>query len=341
MKLGIAGGIAAVLALLAVIIAWGAMFSVYQTQQALVVRLGDPVRVITEPGLHFKVPLIDSVIYIDKRILDLDNPVQEVIASDQKRLVVDAFARYRISNSLRFYQTVGTIERANAQLQNLLNAALRRVLGESTFEQVVRDERAGLMSRIREQLDREVQNYGIDVVDVRIRRADLPEANSQAIFQRMQTERQREAAEFRALGNQRAQEIRSRADRDVTVLVAEATAKSEQIRGEGDAERNRIFADAFNRDADFFAFYRSMQAYEAGLRSADTRMLLSPESDFFRFFGSPAGQRAAARTPSSGAPQPQAPGQAAPPAGAQTTAPPPAPPTQAAQTAPVPQSVTP
>lgn len=312
MRLGIAGGIAAVLALVAVVVAWSAMFSVYQTQQALVVRLGDPVRVITEPGLHFKVPLIDSVIMIDRRILDLDNPVQEVIASDQKRLVVDAFARYRINDSLRFYQTVGTIERANAQLQNLLNSALRRVLGESTFEQVVRDERAGLMNRIREQLGREVQNYGIDVVDVRIRRADLPEANSQAIYQRMQTERQREAAEFRALGNQRAQEIRSRADRDVTVLVAEATARADQIRGEGDAERNRIFAEAFTRDADFFAFYRSMQAYEAGLRSSDTRMLLSPESDFFRYFANPAGQRAAARTPNGGqkppASQPPGPG---------------------------------
>ena len=329
MKLGIAGGVAAVLVLIAAIVAWGSMFQVYQTQQALVVRLGDPVRVITEPGLHFKVPLIDSVIMIDKRILDLDNPVQEVIASDQKRLVVDAFARYRISNPLRFYQTVGTIERANAQLQNLLNAALRRVLGESTFEQVVRDERSTLMTRIREQLDREVQNYGIDVVDVRIRRADLPEANSQAIYQRMQTERQREAAEFRALGNQRSQEIRSRADRDVTVLVADAEAKAQGIRGEGDAERNRVFADAYNRDPDFFAFYRSMQAYEAGLRSTDTRLLLSPESDFFRFFGSPAGQRASTRTPAPGAQPP-----AVPPAGAQTKSPPLVPQPQAAQTVP-------
>ena len=329
MKLGIAGGVAAVLVLIAAIVAWGSMFQVYQTQQALVVRLGDPVRVITEPGLHFKVPLIDSVIMIDKRILDLDNPVQEVIASDQKRLVVDAFARYRISNPLRFYQTVGTIERANAQLQNLLNAALRRVLGESTFEQVVRDERSTLMTRIREQLDREVQNYGIDVVDVRIRRADLPEANSQAIYQRMQTERQREAAEFRALGNQRSQEIRSRADRDVTVLVADAEAKAQGIRGEGDAERNRVFADAYNRDPDFFAFYRSMQAYEAGLRSTDTRLLLSPESDFFRFFGSPAGQRASARPSAPGAQPP-----AAPPAGAQTMSPPLVPQPQATQTVP-------
>lgn len=327
MKLGIAGGVAVVVVILAVIIGWSTMFTVHQTQQALVTRLGDPIRVVTEPGLNFKVPLVDSVILIDKRVLDLDNPVQEVIASDQKRLVVDAFARYRISNALRFYQTVGTMERANVQLSNLLNSALRRVLGESTFEQVVRDERSGLMTRIREQLGREVQNYGIDIVDVRIRRADLPEQNSQAIFQRMQTERQREAAEFRALGAQRGQEIRSRSDRDVTVLVAEATAKSEQIRGEGDAERNRIFAEAFNRDVEFFAFYRSMQAYEAALRNSDTRMLLSPDSEFFRFFGSPSGQRASARQPANGAPPAAAPQASAPPLA-------PVPQSQAAQTQP-------
>jgi len=297
MRLGIAGGIIAVLILLAVIVGYGALFTVYQTRQALVVRLGNPVRVVTEPGLNFKWPLIDNVILIDKRILDLENPAQEVIASDQKRLVVDAFARYRIHDPLKFYQTVSSIEGANSRLSTLLNSGLRRVLGETTFTHVVRDERAQLMARIREQLDREAAAFGITVVDVRIRRADLPEQNSQAVFQRMQTERQREAAEFRALGNQRGQEIRSRADRDVTVLVAEATSKAEQIRGEGDAERNRIFADAFNRDQDFFAFYRSMQAYEAGLRHNDTRMLLKPDSEFFRYFVDPSGKpREDART---------------------------------------------
>ena len=212
-------------------------------------------------------PLIDSVIYVDKRILDLENPAQEVIASDQKRLVVDAFARYRIVDPLRFYQTVGTVDGANSRLSILLNSALRRVLGEATLTQVVRDQRDHLMNRVREQLEREAQAFGIDVVDVRIRRADLPEQNSQAVYQRMQTERQREAAEFRAQGSQRAQEIRARADRDVTVLVAEATSKAEQTRGEGDAERNRIFAEAFGKDPDFFSFYRSMQAYEAGLEA--------------------------------------------------------------------------
>lgn len=290
MRLGIAGGILVVILVALAVSAYSAAFSVYQTQLALVVRLGAPVRVIEQPGLNFKIPFIDAVIYIDKRILDLENPVQEVIASDQKRLLVDAFARYRIIDPLKYYQTLGSLTAANSQLGTLLNAGLRRVLGEATFTHVVRDERSQLMARIREQLDRDAQTYGIRVVDVRIRRADLPDQNSQAVYQRMQTERQREAAEFRAQGAQRAQEIRSRADRDVTVLVAEATSKGEQIRGEGDGERNRIFADAFARDQDFFAFYRSMQAYQAGLRSNDTRMLLKPDSEFFRFFVDPSGK---------------------------------------------------
>ena len=290
MKLGIAGGALAVLAVIVAIIAYGSLFTVYQTRLALVVRLGQPVRVVTEPGLNFKFPLIDNVIYVDKRILDLENPAQEVIASDQKRLVVDAFARYRINDALKFYQAVGTIEGANSRLSTLLNAALRRVLGESTLTHVVRDERAALMARVREQLDREAANFGITVVDVRIRRADLPEQNSQAVYQRMQTERQREAAEFRANGSQRKQEIQARADRDVTVLVAETQAKADTIRGEGDAERNRIFAEAFGKDPDFFAFYRSMQAYETGLGHKDTRMVLRPDSDFFRYFADPGGK---------------------------------------------------
>jgi len=291
MKLGIIGGVVAVVLIAALIIAYSAMFTVYQTHQALVVRLGEAVRVVTDPGLNLKVPLIDNVISIDKRILDLENPAQEIIASDQKRLVVDAFARYRINNPLRFYQAVGSIDGANARLQTLLNSALRRVLGEATFIELVRDQRDDLMRRIEEQLDREADQFGIQVVDVRIRRADLPEQNSQAVYQRMQTERQREAAEFRATGSQRAQEIRARADRDVTVLIADATAKAEQIRGEGDSERNRIFADAFNRDPDFFAFYRSMQAYETSMHRNDTRLLLKPDSDFFRYFVNPSGVR--------------------------------------------------
>ena len=291
MKLNFVGGVIAAVVLLALILGYGSLFTVYQTRQALVVRLGQPVRVVTEPGLNFKIPLIDSVIHIDKRILDLENPSQEVIASDQKRLVVDAFARYKITRPLMFYQTVGSVEGANSRLSTLLNSALRRVLGEATLTHVVKDDRALLMARVREQLEAEAQAFGIAIVDVRIRRADLPEQNSQAVYQRMQTERQREAAEFRAQGSQRGQEIRARADRDVTVLIADATNKAEQVRGEGDGERNRIFADAYGRDTDFFAFYRAMQAYEAGLRHNDTRMLLKPDSEFFRFFVDPMGKR--------------------------------------------------
>ena len=294
MRLNIAGGVAAVLLLIALVLGYSALFTVYQTRQAIVVRLGQPVRVVTEPGLNFKVPFIDNVIYIDKRILDLENAAQEVIASDQKRLVVDAFARYKIVDPLRFYQVVSNVERANTQLSTLMNSALRRVLGEVTLTNVVRDERAVLMARVREQLDREAQSFGIQVVDVRIRRADLPEQNSQAVYQRMQTERQREAAEFRAQGGQRAQEIRARADRDITVLIADATSKAEQTRGEGDGTRNRIFAEAFGRDQEFFTFYRSMQAYEAGLKSGDTRMVLKPDTEFFRYFANPSGRAPAA-----------------------------------------------
>lgn len=306
MKTGVVGGIAAVVILIILVLGYASLFTVYQTQQALVVRLGDPRRIVTEPGLHVKIPLIDNVIYVDKRILDLENPSQEVIASDSKRLVVDAFARYKVVDPLRFYQTVGSVEGANSRLATLLNSALRRVLGEATLTNVVRDERAQMMSRVREQLDREAHAFGISVVDVRIRRADLPEQNSQAVYQRMQTERQREAAEFRAQGSQRGQEIRARADRDVTVLVAEATSKAEQTRGEGDATRNRIFADAFGQDPDFFTFYRSMQAYEAGLKPTDTRFLLRPDSEFFRYFASPAGRAPAQATAPAAAATPPA-----------------------------------
>jgi membrane protease subunit HflC len=303
MMRGVAG-VLAVLVAIAVAVGYTALFYVHQTEQALVLRFGEPIRdPIVEPGLQYKVPFVDTVVYIDKRILDLDNPVQEVIASDQKRLVVDAFARYRITNPLRFYQTVGSIEGAQSRLTTILNSSLRRVLGEATFIQAVRDERAGLMNRIRDQVNREAQQFGIDVVDVRIRRADLPDANSQAIYQRMQTERQQEAAEFRARGAEQGQRTRARADRDVTVLIGEANSKSEQIRGEGDGERNRIFADAFGKDPDFFSFYRTMQAYEAGLKQGETRMLLAPDSDFFRYFNDASGKGNAAPAAPGATPQ--------------------------------------
>jgi len=293
MRLNLVGGIIVAFVLAALVVAYSPLFPVYQPRQALVVRLGEPVREITKPGLNVKYPLIDTVIHIDKRILDIESPAQEVIASDQKRLVVDAFARYKITKPLLFYQSVGTIEGGNARLLTLLNSALRRVLGEVTLMQVVRDQREQLMAKVREQVNGEAQAFGITVVDVRIRRADLPEQNSQAIYQRMQTERQQEAAQFRAEGFQRGQEIRAKADRDVTVLVADALSTAERVRGEGDAERNRIFAEAYGKDAEFFAFYRAMQAYEMGLQRSDkgdTRLLLRPDSEFFRFFGDPMGK---------------------------------------------------
>jgi modulator of FtsH protease HflC len=299
MKLSLAGGAIAVLLLLAVIVAYSTLFAVYQTDQALVVRLGQPVRVITAPGLNVKVPFIDSVIYIDKRILNIEQPAQEVIASSQdtsnlgaqagERLVVDAFARYRITDPLKFYQTVGPAG-ASSQLAILLNSALRRVLGGATLADVVRNKREELMALMRDQIDRDAQPFGIHVVDVRIRRADLPEQNSEAVYHRMQTERQREAAEFRAQGSQKAQAIRAKADRDVTVIVADANQQSEQIRGQGDAERNRIFADAYTRDPGFFEFYRSMQAYERSMQKGNTNLVLRPNSDFFRYFGDPSGR---------------------------------------------------
>jgi membrane protease subunit HflC len=297
MRSPVAGIVTLVLLLFAVIVGYSSIFTVSQTEQALVVRLGRPVDVVSEPGLNFKAPFIDTVISIDKRILDLENPSQEVIASDQKRLVVDAFARYRIKNPLRFYQSIGSIQAANIQLTTLLNASLRRVLGEVTFINVVRDERENLMTRIRDQLDREADQYGIQVVDVRIRRADLPEQNSLAVYKRMQTEREREAQEFRAQGGQKAQEIRSKADREATVIIADANSTAEQTRGVGDAERNRLFAEAYGKDPEFFAFYRSMAAYETGLRSNDTRFLLRPDSEFFRFFANPSGHPPAAAAP--------------------------------------------
>src|SRR4051794_26350447 len=300
MRSPVAGIVALFVLFFVLIVGYSSVFTVSQTEQVLLVRLGEPVRVVTQPGLNFKAPFVDTVISIDNRILDLENPSQEVIASDQKRLVVDAFARYRIKNALRFYQSIGSVQAANVQLTTLLNAALRRVLGEVTFIQVVRDEREALMGRIRDQLDKEADAYGISVVDVRIRRADLPEQNSQAVYQRMQTERQREAAEFRAQGGQKAQEIRSRADREATVIVADANSQAEQIRGAGDGERNRLFAEAYGKDPDFFGFYRSMTAYENGLKSSDTRFLLKPDSDFFKYFGTPSGKPAANPTPPEG-----------------------------------------
>ncbi|MGE5510998.1 MAG: protease modulator HflC [Bacteroidota bacterium] len=269
-----------------------AFFIVHQNEQALVLEFGKPKRVIQEPGLHWKIPIVETVDYFDKRILDLDTQPLEVTASDQKRIVVDAFARYKVVDPLKFYQTVRDERMVRSRLSPIVESAMRRVLGGVTFQDVVRDKREDLMKRIARQVNEEGKDFGLEVVDVRIKRADLPEQNSKSVFDRMRAERQREAAEFRAQGAAEANRIKATADREATVIKAEATKKGELLRGEGDAERNRIFADAFGKDPDFFAFYRSMQAYEQGFKSGDTRMLLSPDSEFFKYFNSP-GSKAA------------------------------------------------
>jgi membrane protease subunit HflC len=286
------------LAIVAVIgfVLYLSVFIVDQTQQALVLRfgqvvapLGGDLAPITTPGLYYKLPLVDNVVYFEKRILDLDSPPLEIIASDQKRLVVDAFGRYKIINALLFYQSLGTVEEARDRLSSVLNSAVRRVLGDATFIQLVRDERAGLMQKITDQVDREASSFGIQMVDVKIRRADLPPENSAAIYQRMQTERQRQATEIRAQGEQAARRIRAEADRSATVIVAEANGEASRLQGDGEAERNRVYAEAYGKDPEFFGFYRSMLAYTAGLKAGDTRLVISPDSEFFRYFGNSLG----------------------------------------------------
>jgi len=267
--------------------AYFAFFIVHQNEQAIVLEFGRPERIITEPGLYTKIPIVQTVDYFDKRILDLDTAPQEVTASDQKRIIVDAFARYRITDPLKFYQTVRYERNVRSRLGPIIESSLRRVLGNATFQDVVKDKREALMKRIAQQVNEEGKEFGLEVVDVRIKRADLPEQNSKNIYDRMRAERQREAAEFRAEGVGAANRIKADADRQVTIIKADATREGERIKGEGDAERNRIFAEAFGRDPDFFAFYRSMQAYEAGIKSSDTRMLLSPDSEFFKYFTNP------------------------------------------------------
>jgi membrane protease subunit HflC len=285
----------AFLAFLVVVLGLGAFavyssaFIVHQNEQALVLRFGAPVAFIDKPGLRWKMPFVDTVDLFDRRILDLDTAPQEVTASDQKRLVVDAFARYRIVDPLKFYQTLRYEQNVRSRLGPIVESSLRRILGASTFQDLVRDKREDLMKRIAAQVNDEGKDFGLEVVDVRIKRADLPEQNSKSVFDRMRAERQREAAEFRAQGAAEANRIKATADREVTIIKAEAQKKADTTRGEGDGERNRIFAEAFGRDPDFFGFYRSMQAYEQGLKSSDTRLVISPDSEFFKYFGNPGG----------------------------------------------------
>ena len=265
--------------------AFFSIFIVKEVNQAIVLQFGDPKRILLKPGLNFKIPFIQNVVFLDKRILNLDTPPEEVIASDQKRLIVDAFARFQIVDPLKFYISVGNERVARSRLSTIINSRIRNVLGQQELQTLLSQDRTKQMALIQEGVNNEAENFGIKIVDVRIKRADLPQANSDAIFRRMQTEREREAKEFRAKGAEMAVTITSTADKEVTVILAEAQKQSEIMKGEGDGQRNNIFADAFGQDPEFFAFYRSMQAYGKAFNAGETSMILSPDSEFFKFFG--------------------------------------------------------
>jgi len=261
------------------------LFTVKEINQAIVLQFGDPKKVIAEPGLQVKIPFIQNVVFIDRRILSLDPAPEEVIASDQKRLIVDAYARFKIVDPLKFYISVGDERVARSRLATIINSRLRSVLGTQSLATLLSEDRAKQMAIIQEGVNAEAKKFGITIIDVRIKRADLPQANSEAIYKRMQTEREREAKEFRARGAEMAVTITSTADKEVTVLLANAKKQSEIMKGEGDGQRNKIFANAFGKDPEFFSFYRAMQAYETALIGGDTSLILSPDSDFFKFFG--------------------------------------------------------
>ena len=280
---------------LIIVLAVTAFFSIFivkEINQAIVLQFGDPKRIILKPGLNFKIPFIQNVVFLDKRILNLDAPPEEVIASDQKRLIVDAFARFQIVDPLKFYISVGNERVARSRLSTIINSRIRSVLGTQRLQTLLSADRTNQMALIQDGVNNEAGKFGIKIVDVRIKRADLPPANSEAIYRRMQTEREREAKEFRAKGAEMAITITSTADKEVTVILANAQKQSEIMKGEGDGQRNKIFADAFGKDPEFFAFYRNMQAYENALIGGETSLILSPDSEFFKFFGSIKGNQA-------------------------------------------------
>jgi membrane protease subunit HflC len=280
-----AGKLVAGILVLIGVVAYLSVIIVKEVNQAIILQFGDPKRIIMKPGLNFKIPFIQNVVYLDKRILNLDTPPEEVIASDQKRLIVDAFARFQIVDPLKFYISVGDERVARSRLSTIINSRIRNVLGQEELQTLLSQDRSKQMSLIKDGVNNEAQNFGINIVDVRIKRADLPTANSDAIYRRMQTEREREAKEFRAKGAEMAVTITSTADKEVTVILADAQKQSEIMKGEGDGERNKIFAEAFGQDPEFFSFYRSMQSYGKAFTAGETSMILSPDSEFFKFFG--------------------------------------------------------
>ncbi|WP_311274852.1 protease modulator HflC [Methylobacterium sp. WCS2018Hpa-22] len=297
-------GVLFLLAVLAVAL-YASVFTVGQMQQALVIQFGRVRTVLNQtgtekPGLYFKVPLIENVVLFDKRVLDLDLPVQTLLTADRQNLEVDAFARYRIVDPLRFYQSANNVLRANTLLASFTNSALRNVLARSTRDAIVRTERSHLMNVIQGDVNNQAKELGVEIVDLRMTRVDLPAQNSTAVYKRMITERNREAADIRANGDQISATIKAKADRDVTVVLSEANQTAETLRGQGEGDRNRILVEAFGKDPDFFAFYRSMQAYETGLKGPETRLVINPNSDFFRYFNDPQGRAPATAPRASG-----------------------------------------
>jgi modulator of FtsH protease HflC len=266
------------------LLAYGSLFTVDERQQAIVMQFGEPKRVIAEPGLSWKLPIIQNVQFYEKRVLNLDPPRENILLSDQKRLIVDVFARYRIEDPLQFFQTVRTEAVAKQRLSGIINGQLRQILGNSTLSSVLSDERTQILADLRQAVDQQTLRFGIALVDVRIRRADLPDETRESVYNRMRSEREREAAEFRAQGFEQYQRITAAADREATVIEAEAKRESEILRGQGEGLRTQLLNDAYGQDADFFNFYRSMQAYSASLGSDSTYMVLSPDSEFFSFF---------------------------------------------------------
>ena len=273
-----------VLILAALFVLSSSYFYVDQRVQALVLQFGEPVKVIKNPGLQFKIPLIQNVEYFDKRLILFDNPVEEIISADRKRLIVDAFARYRIEDPLRYYQAIRYETALSNRLGSIINDSLRQVLGRVPLQEVISIRRSVLLEEVASLVYEAAKDFGLKIEDVRIRRADLPTANSEAIFRRMQTERQQEAAQFRAEGEEQSRRIKAEAEKEKTILLANAERTGEILRGEGDADKNKILAEAFSRDPEFFAFYRAMQAYVTAIDSSDTTMILSPDSEFFEYF---------------------------------------------------------
>jgi len=266
------------------ILLFSSAYIVYQPEQAIVLQFGEPIRVINEPGLKFKIPFVQNVIFYDSRLLNLDPPAQEVVLNDKKRLDVDSFTRYRIINPLQFYQTVRTEEQARSKLAEIVNSSLRKVLGRVTLTELLSQQRTQIMHDISAIVKKDAEAIGVSVADVRIRRADLPREVMQAINDRMKTERQRDAKEFRAKGQQQARNIRATADKEATIIVAEAEKNAQITRGQGDKEAVELWNKIVGQDVDFYEFYRSLDAYKKSLSNDETSLVLSPDSDFFKYF---------------------------------------------------------